>query len=67
MSQVIKTSIIFQGEYKIQRLNIPQFIMPSFVKTYDTFRSQLTFITKLRSQLQRYLVLSIDWQLKEVD
>ena len=67
MSQVIKTSVIFQGEYKIQRLNIPHFTLPSFVLVTDTFTTQLTFITKLRSELQRYLILSIDWQLKEVD
>ena len=60
-------SIIFQGDYKLPRMTVPDFNMPKFTQFYDVFTFQVTLLTKIRSQLQRCLILSINWQIKEVD
>lgn len=60
-------TIIFQGVYKMNRMDLPQFNMPSFTEHTDVFVAQLTFLTKFRGELQRCLILSVDWQLQEVN
>lgn len=47
-------------------MEVPQFTLPSFVRSTDLFTTQIIFSTKLKNQMQNYLVLSIDWQLEEI-
>ena len=51
----------------MKRMDIPQLTMPSFVKHSDVFVAQITLLTKFRSEFKTALVLSVNWQLQEID
>ena len=57
---------MLQGVYKLKRMDVPQLNLPSFVKHTDVFVAQITLLTKFRSQMKTALVLSVNWQLREV-
>lgn len=48
-------------------MEVPQFILPSFVLHVDVFTSKVTFLTKVQGELERTIEISVNWQLKQID